>query len=225
MYNTMQHIAKYIIDKVGLTKAVGTYGRDQYDIYDWEDGTKPTTLSNYINEMCEFCKNMVNNIKKEKSFNSYSSWKLISPTEVEIFYDSYGVDNKSIRTSMICQIPNIITPPNNCSQVQYNTYDKLVDLEIGDILDISFKEDRLVKKQYKGQTLPFVVHNYMKHNWRRDTKRLVLIPLAKLDTFEDDDILYLDDADRFECLMIDLFPINRVPYRGWKNKTVTFKKR
>ncbi len=76
------------------------------------------------------------------------------------------------------------------------------------------------QKDYVGKELKFVVNNFIEYNWRRPTRRLALIPIDKIENFKDEDVLFLDDADRFECLMIDLFPCNRRPYAGWKNKTV-----
>ena len=63
--------------------------------------------------------------------------------------------------------------------------------------------------------LKFIVNNFLEHNWRRQTRRLALIPINKVQNYNDSDVLILDDADRFECLMIDLFPVNAMPYYGW----------
>lgn len=62
------------------------------------------------------------------------------------------------------------------------------------------------------------------HGWRRPSQRLSLVPINKLNNYKESDILYLDDTDRLECLMIDLFGCNRIGYRGWKSKTVNIVK-
>lgn len=114
-----------------------------------------------------------------------------------------------------------ISIPDTCEPYMYNTYDDLNKIKIGDVITLKFgKKTYRVNKQYVGKKVKFIVNNFRKHNWRRPTKRLALIPFDKKDSFTEKDVFFLDDADRFECLMIDLFPINRVPYAGWKNKTV-----
>jgi hypothetical protein len=108
-----------------------------------------------------------------------------------------------------------------CEPFMYNTYNDLNKIEIGNILTLKFgKKPFRVKKVYVGKEVKFIVNNFFEHNWRRPTRRLALIPIDKVENFKDSDVLFLDDADRFECLMIDLFPCNRRPYAGWKNKTV-----
>jgi len=108
-----------------------------------------------------------------------------------------------------------------CEPFMYNTYDDLNKIEIGNILTLKFgKKTFRVKKEYVGKEVKFIVNNFFEHNWRRPTRRLALIPIDKVDNFKNSDVLFLDDADRFECLMIDLFPCNRRSYAGWKNKTV-----
>ncbi len=108
-----------------------------------------------------------------------------------------------------------------CSPYFYNTYDDLNKIEIGNIITLKFGNKPFrVKKDYLGKKVKFLVNNFLEHNWRQKTRRLALIPLDKVDNFKSSDVLILDDADRFECLMIDLFPCNRRPFAGWKNKTV-----
>jgi len=114
-----------------------------------------------------------------------------------------------------------ITIEKRCEPYMYNTYDDLNKIEIGDIITLKFsKKTFKVKKEYVGKKITFIVNNFLEHNWRRKTRRLALIPLDKKDNFNKNDVLFLDDGDRFDCLMIDLFPCNRRPYVGWKNKTV-----
>jgi hypothetical protein len=114
-----------------------------------------------------------------------------------------------------------IAIPERCEPYMYNTPDDLNKINIGDVIQLRFSRRRFrVKKEYRGKSIKFVVNNYREHNWRRPTRRLALIPLDKQDAYTEKDVLFLDDEDRFECLMIDLFPCNRKPYAGWKNKTV-----
>jgi len=110
---------------------------------------------------------------------------------------------------------------DSCEPYMYNTYNSLLRVQIGDVITLKFGNKPFrVKKEYLGKTVKFIVNNFIKHNYRRPTKRLALIPFDKVDSYKKKDILFLDDADRFECLMIDLFSCNKRPYAGWKNKTV-----
>jgi hypothetical protein len=109
----------------------------------------------------------------------------------------------------------------SCEPYMYNTYDDLNKIEIGNILTLKFgKEPFRVKEEYVGKNVKFIVNNFFEHNWGRPTRRLALIPLDKANNFNKEDVLFLDDGYRFECLMIDLFPCNREPYDDWENKTV-----
>lgn len=112
-----------------------------------------------------------------------------------------------------------------CEPFMYNTQDDLLQFEIGDIVEVKFgNENYRVKKEYVGRKLKFIVSNLLEYEWRLKTKRLALVPIEKEEDFKTKDVLFLDAYDRFECLMIDLFPVNRRPYAGWKNKTVQIKK-
>lgn len=116
--------------------------------------------------------------------------------------------------------------PDSCCPSFYTTYDDLNTVNIGDVITVTFKDKGKVKNAYRGQSTKFLVNNYMEHNWRRPTRRLALIPLDRINydklTFSKNDVIILDDSDRFECLMIDLFKVNRVPFKGWKKKIVEF---
>jgi hypothetical protein len=112
---------------------------------------------------------------------------------------------------------------DSCEPYMYNTNDDLNKFKEGDNIELKFLK-KCRKKKYAGKTIVFQVMNTMKHNWRRPTKKLALVPVDKVDNYKSNDVLYLDDYDRFECLMIDLFPVNRRPYAGWKNKEVKAKK-
>lgn len=110
---------------------------------------------------------------------------------------------------------------DTCEPYMYNTYSDLNKIEIGDVITLKFSNKKYkVNKNYVGKTIKFVVNNYLKYRWHKVTRRLALVPFNKKDDFKTSDVLFLDDAERFECLMIDLFPCNRKPYAGWKNKTV-----
>jgi hypothetical protein len=119
---------------------------------------------------------------------------------------------------------------SSCEPYMYNTEDDLNQFNIGDTIELVFnkKNKFRVRKKYIGKTVRFKVVNLMPHNWGRPTKRLALVEIEKADLpiekIKDTDVLYLDDTDRFECLMIDLFPINRKPYAGWKQKKVKARK-
>lgn len=108
-----------------------------------------------------------------------------------------------------------------CRPYMYTTYYDLSKIKIGDILTLKFgKKPYRVKREYVGKQIKFVVNNSLAYNKYRPTKRLALVPLDRRYTFTKKDVLFLDDADRFEGLMLDLFPSNRRPYAGWRNKTV-----
>jgi hypothetical protein len=126
------------------------------------------------------------------------------------------------------KLSNIIDIPTSCDPSFYTTEDDLNGVEIGDVLTVTFKDKERVKPKYRGKTVKFLVNNFLPHNWRRPTRRLALIPLNSVNletsTFNKSDVIILDDSDRFDCLMIDLFDINKVPFKGWKKKKVTFVK-
>lgn len=129
---------------------------------------------------------------------------------------------ESIKYGSIVSIKNNkVGIPSRCCPSFYLTNDDLNQFNIGDIVSVEFGNGKVAPK-YRNRTVQFVVNNYMKHNWRRMTKRLALIPLE--DRWTLDDVLILDDYDRFDCLMIDLFPCNRIPFNGWKSKEVKIKK-
>ena len=144
-----------------------------------------------------------------------------------MFKDAYCIiENGVIKIHYICILIKFynmkkIEIDAMCQPYMYNTYNDLNPIKIGNVLTIKFGEKSYkVKKEYVGKKLKFVVNNFFEHNWRRKTKRLALVPIDKINSFAEEDVLILDDADRYECLMIDLFPVNRIPFSGWKNKTV-----
>jgi hypothetical protein len=111
-----------------------------------------------------------------------------------------------------------------CEPYMYNTKSDTKKLNIGDVLDVKFKTGSRVKKEYAGKTVKFFVNNVLDYSFYSPYRRVALIPFSKKDKFSYIDALIVDEHNRFECLMIDLYPANRVPYAGWKNKEVTIKK-
>lgn len=127
----------------------------------------------------------------------------------------YIIDNK------LELIKTDINIPSTCEPFMFNTNNDLNKFEKGDVVSIKF-QDKSYNGKYKGKTIDFIVMDYMEYSnaYKRFTKRLALVTLDKESQFTEDDILYLDDYYRFSSLIIDLFPINRIPYKGWKNKEV-----
>lgn len=117
---------------------------------------------------------------------------------------------------------NKVRLPECCCPYFYNTEDDLNKFEIGDVVEIRFGGGSRTADKFKNKTVTFVVNNFKSYEWCRPTRRLALIPLRDGWTLKD--IVILDDSDRFEALMEDLFPCNRIPYRGWRSKEVTIKK-
>jgi len=113
---------------------------------------------------------------------------------------------------------NPIIIPRSFGPESYTTYDDLKEIKIGDQLEVTFGSGYGVERHHKGRTIIYNVNNAGISLWRRQSQRLALIAVGDPTNF-----ILLDDADRYECLMIDLFPINRRPFRGWKNKIVTIK--
>lgn len=130
---------------------------------------------------------------------------------------------ESIKSGYLVSIRNnLVGVPSRCCPYFYLTEDDLNQFIIGDIVKVKFRDGSKVASKYKGKTIEFVVNNFLEYNWRRPTKRLALVPLE--DGWTKRDVLILDDYDRFECLMIDLFPCNRRPFNGWRSKEVSIKK-
>lgn len=126
------------------------------------------------------------------------------------------------------KLSNTIEVPTSCDPSFYTTEDDLSGVEIGDVIAITFKDKGKVKSKYRGQTVKFLVNNFLQYRWRRTARRLVLIPLTSInlekESFNEGKVIILDDSDRFEALMIDLYEVNKIPFRGWRKKTVTFVK-
>ena len=113
---------------------------------------------------------------------------------------------------------------SRCMPYMYNTDDDLCRIEIGDTITLQFGNKRYgVKKEYVGTKVKFIVNNFIEYTHRIKTRKLALIPVDKINNFKEKDVLILDAKDRFECLMIDLFPCNRRHFAGWENRTVAVK--
>lgn len=108
----------------------------------------------------------------------------------------------------------------SCEPYMYNTICDIKSLNIGDIIDVKFKMASRVKKEYAGKTVKFFVNNILDYSYYSPYRRIAIIPFSKKDNFNYSDALIVDEYDRFYCLMIDLYPENRRPYAGWKNKEV-----
>lgn len=119
----------------------------------------------------------------------------------------------------------VVVMPHTTEPYMYNNlHDDLLKLEIGDAVEVSFKDHRNVLEKYRGKKLLFVVNNYKDYEWCEPIRKLALVPKDKCTGFCKNDVLFIDDYRRFEYLMEDLFPCNRTPFRGWKNKEVRITK-
>jgi hypothetical protein len=105
----------------------------------------------------------------------------------------------------------------------YTSEHDLKTLNIGDVIDVTFKNKSKVKKDYLGKTIRFFINNIFDYSFYDPYRRIAIIPLDKFENFTNKDALIVDQTDRFSCLMIDLYPENRIPYSGWKNKIVNIK--
>lgn len=112
---------------------------------------------------------------------------------------------------------------DSCEPYMYNTKHHMKSLNIGDVINVKFKGGSKVKKEYAGKTVKFFVNNVLDYSFYDPYRRVALIPFDKKDKFDYKDALIVDEHNRFECLMIDLYPVNRRPYAGWKNKEVVIK--
>jgi len=117
---------------------------------------------------------------------------------------------------------NKVLIPSSVEPFYYNTDCDLLPFEIGDIVELSFQDHRLVNKKYRGKKVQFVVNNFFEYGWSIKTKRLALTPTAG--KWKLKDVVILDDINRFDYLMEDLFPCNRRPYAGYSKKEVTIDK-
>ena len=108
----------------------------------------------------------------------------------------------------------------SCEPYMYTSQYDLKTINIGDVIDVTFKNKSRVKKEYLGKTIRFFVNNIMDYSFYDPYRRLAIIPLDKFENFTKKDAIIVDQTDRFDCLMIDLFPENRRPFAGWKNKII-----
>lgn len=190
-----------------------------------------------IKKSIEECKNNILEIKdkiriREEDISNISSLDLIKSSNSSLYYrEVYNREEKILKRGYYSSgvslddliiRDNQIWIPDKSEPFYYNTDDDLLQVEIGDILELKFKDHQKVKKDYRGKTIRFVVNNFLEYKYRNRTRRLALTPI--IDGWTKKDIVILDDSDRFECLMIDLFPCNRRPFAGWRRKNVSVKK-
>lgn len=104
----------------------------------------------------------------------------------------------------------------------YNSRDNLDFLSIGDMVVLKFGDKPFrVKKDYIGKEVKFKVNDVFKYNYgSREIVRLALVQSNKAENFKESDILIVESTIRIEILMDRLFPCNRRPFAGWRNKEV-----
>lgn len=164
---------------------------------------------------------LLDTIKELESLNVLDSMRSAS-----YFMDRYKKECKliedgySIYTSFkdLCVKENTVLIPDRVEPFYINTDDDLLPFNIGDVVEICYPNN----PRYKGITVRYVVNNFLEYEFGHKTKRLALTPLK--DNWGKSNIVIIDDAHRFECLMIDLYPCNRRPFYGWYKKTVSIKK-
>ena len=209
MYDTLKNIAKHLIAHSKIS------GR--LDMRNHHEG-KATKTELYLWDMSAFADDYISRIDG----CYYEGWKLVDENTIEITHRKIdpNIENRIAPDMhiMTIEIPNEISPPSRCDTFFYNTPDDLNKYNIGDTLTLIFQDKHYVKKEYRKNEIQFKVMGVLEHNWRRPTKRLSLVPVIKGTNYKASDILYLDDTDRFKCLMIDLFGCNRIGYRGWKSR-------
>jgi hypothetical protein len=208
MYKTTSNIAKFLFAN-GITHSRKiSNGRLRL----------PTKLDKYAEQLTNFADSIINEMNK----SWFKEWELINETTMRISYTTMSKDDPQKFDPQYHFIeitpPDTIQPPRRCESFQYNTPDDLNGYNLDDTITLAFQNKHYVKKEYRGKEIKFKVMGLLNHNWRRPTKRLSLVPISKINNFKESDILYLDDTDRFICLMIDLFGCNRIGYRGWKSK-------
>jgi hypothetical protein len=227
MYKTTKTLAKILIDSVGIDASRGNHNMFKYREH------KPSMIEKCKDELSVFAQDYIDQLEEsDKIWRGYEGWYLKDENTIVILHSLSTKDGKIIADPdysqfrpmlhpAIAEIPDTILPPDRCYSFQYNTPDDLNQFKIGDTITLKFQAGKhYVKAEYRGNTIQFKVMGLMKHDWRIPTQRLALVPITKLNNYKESDILYLDDTDRFECLMIDLFGCNRIGYRGWKSKTV-----
>jgi hypothetical protein len=102
----------------------------------------------------------------------------------------------------------------------FNSEQDLLELNIDEVVTVTFQDYSKVSNKYRGKTLKFVINNFKDYQWGVPLRNLALVPIEKSANFKKSDVLFIAPYYQFECLMIDLFPCNRRAYAGWKRKTV-----
>jgi hypothetical protein len=105
----------------------------------------------------------------------------------------------------------------------YNTDENLTQFNIGDIVEVSFGTGRMTWKQHKGKTVQMIVNNCRPYKFYDEPfNKLALTPLEP--KWRKKDIVFVENSQRFEYLMEDLYPENRRPFNGWRTKQIDIKK-
>jgi prefoldin subunit 5 len=138
--------------------------------------------------------------------------------EKEENWDYY--DCESVKDLLVKD--NTVFIPHRSNPFFYNADPNLLEFKVKDIVELKFLNNNKVDERYRGKKVRFVVNNLMTYSWGGDLNRLALTPVT--DGWTHKDIIILDPAYRFECLMIDLFPENRRPFYGWGKKNVKIEK-
>lgn len=111
------------------------------------------------------------------------------------------------------------TIPGRLEPSMYHSSQDLLQFNLDDKVEVTFGKGYGVPKKFEGRTLTFTVDNCKEYEYRIQSKVLVLKSVS-----DSKDIIVVHPRDRFECLMIDLFAVNRRPYAGWKNKDISIRK-
>jgi hypothetical protein len=138
------------------------------------------------------------------------NWKFTAPKIVEW---ATNLNNPQYYVDKLKQ--QIIERVNHryiCDSIEprtYHTSSNFTDLNINDIIECT----------YKGSVSKYVVNSVHLRN-----STFGLIPFEKRFDHSSSDFIQVTSTSRVEGLMIDLYPINRVPYRGWKNRELVINK-
>lgn len=162
--------------------------------------------------------NGINSLNLPSSSESSISYKCKVEKKLKIHHIYYK-DYFSAKELPV--VNNVVEIPERCTPFFYMSKVDLKKYKIGDILKIKFKDNNRNEKQYRGKEVEFVVNNSMIHYDER-YNRLVLT--INKDNWTNKDVIVLEDICRFDDLIDALWPCNRRPFAGYKNKTVKVEK-
>ena len=113
-----------------------------------------------------------------------------------------------------------------CQPYMYNSDNDLTQYVIGSVVNVTFQDKRTrIKKEYKGKTVKFIVNNTRPYiNQHETCRRLALVPFDNQEDYKMDEVVIVDDTQRFRNKMMLRDKLLRRPFAGWKNKTVTITK-